>query len=114
MRPSDPSLRKHPLDDLVISAFAPASKAAPDDEDPAVTQKFVRGTAPYERIEIEPPRRRRYAHTVKVKALDTGWFAKSDESLTRIEEPVPDLRPSWWWLPLSLAVALVVLALVAL
>lgn len=111
MRPSDPSLRKHPLDELVISAFVPASKAAPDEEDAAVTHRFVRASEPYERVEIAPLPRRRYAHTVKVKALDTGWFAKSDDSIAGIEDAVPDLRPSWWWLPLSLAVGLVVLAL---
>lgn len=92
------------------------------DDDAAVTGRFVRFSAPYERIELEVDtpiaalRRARpttFARTVPAPAatvpFERVWF--DDEPA--VEEAEVDGRASWWWLAVSLlagAAAVVFLA----
>jgi hypothetical protein len=135
MQPS--SLLSHRrLDEIALEALAghhPVQLPAPsdsvsievvvdDDLDLEVTDKFVRasGSAPYERVEIEPLtttlrmfRRSRpttFVKTVPARAgetlsFDKVWFEQPDEAIAAIEDVPVEARRSWWWLAVSLAVA---------
>lgn len=84
------------------------------DDDAAVTNRFVRFSAPYERIELDLEgdvapsallRRARpvtFVKTVPAPAatvpFERVWF---DEETEEVEEIAPP-RASWWWLAISL------------
>jgi hypothetical protein len=135
MQPS-PLLTHRRLDEIALEALVahqPAQLPTPsdsvsievvldDDMDLAVTDKFVRasGSAPYERVEIEPLtttlrmfRRSRpttFVKTVPARAgetmsFDKVWFEQPEEALAAIEDLPVEARRSWWWLAVSLAVA---------
>ena len=145
MQPStQPSLRGG-LDELVIEALAsfqqPVARRSDayfklevvwDDEegpdDVAVTHRFVRFSAPYERVEIEPLssslaslRRRgrptRFVTTVPAPApapppsvtlaFDKVWFDQPEDALATIEEVSGPRASSWLWLGISLLAAAV-------
>jgi len=93
-----------------------------DDFDVAVTDRFVRaeGSEPYERVEIDPLtttlrmfRRSRpttFVKTVPARAgqtlsFDKAWFDQPEDEIAAIEDPPVELRRSWWWLAVSLAIA---------
>ena len=76
------------------------------EDDHAVTGRFARHSAPYLSIEIKPART--FVRTVQVPTIgfDPKWYEASEQALGSIEEPEPaPPKASWWWLPISLAVA---------
>ena len=96
------------------------------DDDAAVTTRFLRFSAPYERIDLDLEgdvapsvllRRARPATFVKTVPAPAAtvpfervWF---DEEPTEIEEPAAEPNTSWWWLVMSLLAGAVVVAYVA-
>src|SRR5512140_2139723 len=109
------------LDELALEALT----AAPADE-----AQFVRFSAPYERVEIEPSasasirrvgvsrKKRRTEAPAPVErpsaplALHKAWFEQPDDALAAIEESSIEPSSSWWWLVISLAVAAAALTFV--
>ena len=116
------SLQASPkLEELVLSVLAAQRKPKPeqrehdfvsievvhhdDEEDVAVTDRFVKFSSPYERVDIEPLREKlgkirstQFARTIQV--FDPGWFDKEAAS----EYVPPEPRNSWWWLAISLVI----------
>jgi hypothetical protein len=96
------------------------------DDDAAVTNRFVRFSAPYERIDLDLEgdvapsallRRGRPATFVKTVPAPAAtvpfervWF---DEEPSELEEPAALPKASWWWLVVSLLAGAVVVAYVA-
>ena len=139
MYPSTAVARSNGLDELVIEALAThAPVARPsnsyvdieivwDDEAPedfAVTNRFVRFSAPYERVDIEPlssltslrrARPTRFVTTVRnvprsplasaTLSFDKVWFDQPEETLATIEDVSVARANSWLWLGISLLVA---------
>ncbi len=135
MQPSQVLHRR--LDELALEALVDQTAPLPapsdsvsievvfDDDldlDLAVTDRFVRaeGSAPYERVEIEPLTTtlrmfRRSLPTTFVKTVparagetlsfDKAWFEQPEDALAAIEDVPAEPRRSWWWLAVSLAVA---------
>jgi hypothetical protein len=98
------------LDDLVVAHL---SRNLNTVDEAAVTGRFERFSAPYERVEIAPAPRT-YVKTVRhAKPYEPAWFDHSDQQLSRIEDPEPtEHRQSWWWLVISLATAGVSVAVI--
>jgi hypothetical protein len=98
------------------------------DDDAAVTNQFVRFSAPYERIELdlESPigpsavlrhaRPATFVKTVPAPAatvpFERVWFDE-DTSAVEIEEPAAEPKQSWWWLVFSLLAGAAAVAYVA-
>ncbi len=150
MQPSQLTAHRR-LDELVLEALAAHMKQLPvsrpsdsgvsievmtdafaDDElDVAVTNRFVRVSQPYERVEIEAVpslaalrvhrRPTTFARTVRVRtaqpsetlSFDAMWFEQPDDAIASIEDVPAEPRRSWWWLVASLAAAAVVVAALA-
>ena len=110
------------LEELVLSIMAAQRKAKPkpeqrdhdfvtieviqdEEEDAVVTDRFVKLSTPYERVDIEPLREKlgkirsnQFARTIQV--FDPTWFEK--EAVSEYVPPEP--RNSWWWLAISLVI----------
>jgi hypothetical protein len=143
MQPSPLALHRR-LDDLAIEALAagaslPAARPFESDvsieviyddaDELAVTTRFVRFSAPYERVEIEPlraplPRRSRpttFVKTVRARsphaaatlAFDKVWFDQADDAVEAVEELPAAGTGSWWWLVVSLAIGAAAVAFMA-
>jgi hypothetical protein len=93
------------------------------EDDAAVTNRFVRFSSPYERIELdfEAPmaalRRARPATFVKTVPAPAAtvpfelvWFEEPAEA---VEEPAEEPKTSWWWLAFSLLAGAAAVAYVA-
>lgn len=116
-------VRSSSLDELVIDALSNPSQPVvrptesyfkievvrEDEFDIAVTGRFLRWSAPYERVDLDaalgsPP----FAQPSETVAFDKQWFDDADEAivaLAAVDEPVVEQRGSWRWLAISVAVA---------
>jgi len=113
------------LDELVIDALAGAPNVihtttgyaklevvTEDDLDVAVTGRFLRWSAPYERVDLDAALGSPvFAQPAETVAFDKQWFDDADVAVPAIEEPVAAPRGSWSWLAISVAVAAVAVAL---
>jgi hypothetical protein len=111
------------LDELVIDALAGAPTVihtttgyaklevvTEDDLDIAVTGRFLRWSAPYERVELDAALGSpMFAQPAETIAFDKQWFDEAE--LVAIEEPVAAPRGSWTWLAISVAVAAIAVGL---
>ena len=79
----------------------------PDDiEESAVTGRFVRFSAPYERVEIEPQTQHRtFVRTVRRQPeANASWFDSPDDALVAIDDVASrDAGALWRWFVISLA-----------
>jgi hypothetical protein len=79
------------------------------DLDIAVTGRFLRWSAPYERIDLDaalgsPP----FAQPAETVAFDKQWFEDADDAVAAIaavEEAAVEPAGSWRWLAISVAIA---------
>jgi hypothetical protein len=121
------------LDELAIEALAssqtdpavgPADSGVKleiqrdDDLDLAVTGRFVRWSAPYERIELDASpassirhaRPTTFVRTVSVPlppaatvGFDKVWFDETEDAIATLEDPPAEPGTSWRWLAISIA-----------
>lgn len=123
-------------DELVLGALtelvenAPPSVAGTDsyfkievireeelDLDIAVTGRFLRWSMPYERVELDAKHDSpAFVQPAETVAFDKQWFDDADDAVVAIaatEEPAVR-KSSWIWLPISIAVAGIAVAIVSL
>jgi len=116
-------VRSSSLDELVIDALSNPSQPVvrptdsyfkievvrEDEFDIAVTGRFLRWSAPYERVDLDaalgsPP----FAQPAETVAFDKQWFDDADAAvaaISAVDEPVIEQPASWRWLAISVAVA---------
>lgn len=92
-----------------------------DDDDLVATNRFVRFSAPYERIELdakltEAVRRARpttFVRTVRAPvaqaaatvSFDKQWFEQPDDVIASLDDRSVEPATSWRWLAISVAIA---------
>jgi hypothetical protein len=158
MQPSPLVLHRR-LDELVLEALAAQQHQQPvvgpsdsnlsievvidepaDDDEVAVTHRFMRISAPYEAVEVAPihslaalrqvrTRPTTFARTINTTktapmeavappagetlSFDKAWFEQPDDAIAAIEDVPVQVRRSWTWLGLSLFVAAAAVAFFA-